>query len=101
MPPLAEQLPLLRKLWPTPLVCRWNLHPVHGPYGYADAEKKYSPYDRIHDPEPALHAELAQLANTFAAHGQPVYIAISNHAEGCAPLTVRSLARAMVAETEN
>lgn len=92
MPPLSEQLKLLRKLWPGPLVCRWNLHPIHGPYGYADAEKLYSPYDRIHHPEPELHAELARLIQTFASHGQNVYVAISNHAEGCAPLSVQSLA---------
>lgn len=95
MPPLAEQLALLRKLWPAPLVCRWNLHPVHGPYGYAEAEKLYAPYDRIHHPEPDLHAELAALIRTFAAHGQPVHMAISNHAEGCAPMSVQTLARAI------
>ena len=33
MPPLQDQLPMLRALWPGPLVCRWNLNPVHGPYG--------------------------------------------------------------------
>lgn len=96
MPPLSEQLHLLRRLWPGPLVCRWNLHPIHGPYGYADAEKQYSPYDRVHHPEPELHAELAQLINTFAGHGQPVYMGISNHAEGCAPLTVETLAKEIV-----
>lgn len=26
---LAEQLPLLRMLWPGPMVCRWNLNPLH------------------------------------------------------------------------
>ncbi|QNP48492.1 DUF72 domain-containing protein [Diaphorobacter aerolatus] len=96
MPPLAEQLTLLRMLWPGPLVCRWNLHPLHGPYGYADAEKRYAPYDRIHDPEPELHAELAQLVRTFASHGQRVHIAVSNHAEGCAPLSVQTLATQIV-----
>ncbi|MBF5004553.1 DUF72 domain-containing protein [Diaphorobacter caeni] len=96
MPPLAEQLALLRRLWPGPLVCRWNLHPIHGPYGYAEAEKLYGPYDRIHHPEPALHAELARLIRTFSAHGQNAYVAISNHAEGCAPLSVQSLAREIV-----
>lgn len=27
MPPIEEQLPPLRALWPGPLVCRWNLQP--------------------------------------------------------------------------
>jgi len=34
MPRIAEQLPVLRALWPGPLVCRWNLNPLHGAYGY-------------------------------------------------------------------
>lgn len=93
MPPLAEQLKLLRLLWPGPLVCRWNLHPVHGPYGYEAAEKLYGPYDRIHHPEPELHAELARAIVGITGRGQRAYVTISNHAEGCAPLTVRTLAR--------
>ena len=43
MPQLQQQLPMLRALWPGPLVCRWNLNPVHGPYGYEDAERLYGP----------------------------------------------------------
>ncbi len=99
MPPLSEQLKLLRKLWPGPLVCRWNLHPIHGPFGYADAEKLYSPYDKIHHPEPELQAELGQLIATFAAREQLVYVGVSNHAEGCAPLTVETLAKEIVRHT--
>ena len=99
MPPLSEQLRLLRRLWPGPLVCRWNLHPIHGPYGYAEAEKLYSPYDRIHHPETELHAEFARLLHTFSEHGQPAYVAISNHAEGCAPMSVEALAREINALT--
>lgn len=92
MPPLKDQLKLLRLLWPGPLVCRWNLHPVHGPYGYEAAEKLYSPYDRIHHPEPELHARLAQAIAGITGRGQLAYVTISNHAEGSAPLTVRTLA---------
>jgi len=39
MPPISEQLPILRALWPGPLVCRWNLNPLHGAYGYEDANR--------------------------------------------------------------
>ena len=100
MPPLAEQLPLLRQLWPGPLVCRWNLNPVHGPHGYEDAEKLYAPYDRIHDPAPEEHALLARTLAGVCGRGQNAYVTISNHAEGCAPLTVRRLAE-HVAELSN
>lgn len=92
LPPLAEQLPLLRRLWPGPLVCRWNLHPMHGPQGYEDAQRLYAPYDRIHHPDPDTHALLARTLAGVCARGQNAYVTISNHAEGCAPLTLRTLA---------
>jgi len=97
MPALADQLPLLRLLWPGPLVCRWNLHPIHGMYGYEDAEKLYAPYDRIHHPDPELHAELARAIAGVTQRGQNAYVTLSNHAEGCAPLTARRLAEQVVA----
>ena len=96
MPPLEDQLPLLRALWPGPLVCRWNLNPVHGAYGYEDAEKLYAPYDRIHHPAPEVHAVLARTIAGITGAGQNAFVTISNHAEGCAPLTVRSLAQRVV-----
>lgn len=95
MPALQDQLPLLRLLWPGPLVCRWNLHPVHGPYGYENAQKRYAPYDRIHDPAPEEHALLARTLAGVCGRGQNAFVTISNHAEGCAPLTVRRLAEHM------
>ncbi len=96
MPPIEEQLPLLRALWPSPLVCRWNLNPVHGAYGYEDAEKLYAPYDRIHHPAPDVQAVLARTIAGIAGAGQNAFVTISNHAEGCAPLTVRTLAQQVV-----
>ena len=95
MPPLADQLPLLRMLWPGPLVCRWNLNPVHGPHGYEDAEKLYAPYDRIHHPAPEEHALLARMLAGVCGRGQNAFVTISNHAEGCAPLTIHTLAEHM------
>ena len=92
LPPLAQQLPVLRALWPTPLVCRWNLNALHGPYGYEDAQRRYAPYDRLHDLDPDTHAALAQVIAGITAAGQNAYVTISNHAEGCAPLTVQRLA---------
>lgn len=44
IPPIEEQLPLLRALWPGPLVCRWNLHRRHGAYGYESAKAQYAPF---------------------------------------------------------
>lgn len=93
MPPITEQLPILRALWPGPLVCRWNLNPLHGAYGYEDAEKAYSPYDKMMDPDVATRAELARVIAGTAKAGQNVYVTLSNQAEGSGPLSVVELAK--------
>jgi uncharacterized protein YecE (DUF72 family) len=96
LPPLAEQLPLLRAMWPGPLVARWNLNRRHGPFGYAEAEKRYGEFDRMLDPDPETRGELARVIRGTAGAGQDVFVTISNKAEGSAPLSVRELARAIV-----
>ena len=100
LPPIQEQLPLLRAMWPGPLVCRWNLHRIHGPFGYEDAEKKYGEYAEMMDPDPETRAVLAKVIRATAEAGHPAYVTISNHAEGSAPLSLRALAREIVAPGE-
>lgn len=92
LPPIDEQLWLLRRLWPSPLVCRWNLHRRHGPFGYEEAEQRYGDYSRLVDPDEATRETLARVARATALAGLPAYIGISNHAEGCAPLSAQALA---------
>ena len=95
MPRLEKQLPLLRMLWPGPMVCRWNLNPLHGAYGYEDAQREYSPYDRIHDVDDETRKLLVRTITGIAGAGQNVFVTISNKAEGCAPLSVRALAEGL------
>ncbi len=97
MPPIEEQLPLLRALWPGPLVCRWNLHRKHGAYGYEEAKKLYEPYDRMVDPDPDTRETLAKVIAATTAAGLPAYVTCNNKAEGSAPLTVLELGRAVLA----
>ena len=97
MPHITEQLPILRALWPGPLVCRWNLNPLHGAYGYEDAQALYSPYDKIVDPDPETRAALVRVIAGTANAGQNVFVTLSNKAEGSAPLSVIELARAIQA----
>jgi len=97
MPPIEEQLPMLRALWPGPLVCRWNLHRRHGRFGYEDAEKLYGPFDRIVDPDPETRAALAKVIAGTTRAGQNAFVTVSNNAEGCAPLTIAQLARDLAA----
>lgn len=96
MPRMAEQLPLLRALWPGPMVCRWNLNPLHGAYGYEDAQRTYEPYDRIHDVDEETRALLVRTIVGVTGGGQNAYVTISNKAEGCAPLSARALAERLV-----
>lgn len=96
LPPLMEQLPLLRALWPGPLVVRWNLNRLHGPYGYEEAEKRYGAFNAMLDPDPETRAELARIIRGTAGAGQDAFVTISNKAEGSAPLSVRALAQAIV-----
>jgi uncharacterized protein YecE (DUF72 family) len=92
MPRMADQLPLLRALWPGPLVCRWNLNPLHGAYGYEDAQREYAPYDRIHDVDEDTRELIVRTVRGVTGAGQNAYVTISNKAEGCAPLSARALA---------
>ncbi len=95
MPPIAEQLPILRALWPGPLVCRWNLNVKHGAYGYEKARDRYSPFDKLVDPDLDTRDALAKVIAGTVGAGQPAYVTLSNKAEGCSPLSVAALAEAV------
>ena len=96
MPRIDQQLPLLRALWPGPLVCRWNVNPIFGPYGYADAEKLLAPFDRIQHPDETTRSALARTIHGICGRGQPAYITISNEAEGCGPASMVQLAQCLL-----
>jgi uncharacterized protein YecE (DUF72 family) len=95
MPPIDAQLPLLRALWPGPLVCRWNLHRRHGAYGYEEAKRLYGAFDRLVDPDPETRNTLARVIAGTTGAGYPAYITLGNKAEGSAPLSVAALAEAI------
>ncbi|MES1926577.1 DUF72 domain-containing protein [Salinisphaera sp. T31B1] len=95
MPPIDAQLPILRALWPGPFVCRWNLNPRHGAFGYESARADYAPFDQLIDPDPHTRTVLARVMAGTVGAGQPVYVTINNKAEGCAPRSVGELARAV------
>ena len=95
MPRITEQLPILRALWPGPLVCRWNLNPLHGAYGYEDARQQYEPYDKLVDPDVETRMALAKVIAGTVGKGQKAYVTLSNKAEGSSPLSVIALAEAV------
>jgi uncharacterized protein YecE (DUF72 family) len=96
MPPIAEQLPILRALWPGPLVCRWNLHMRHGAFGYESAREEYAPFDKLVDPDPETRQQLARVIAGTVAHGVLAYVTLNNKAEGSAPLSIAALAQAVL-----
>lgn len=93
LPPIDEQLPLLRAMWPGPLVCRWSLNRLHGAHGYEQAKDGYAPFDRIVDADPDTRRTLARVMRATAEAGHAVLVTINNKAEGSAPLSVAELAR--------
>ena len=96
LPPIEQQLPLLRALWPGPLVCRWNLNRLHGAQGYEEARALYQPFNALVDPDPQLRATLARVINGTTSAGFPAYVTVNNKAEGSAPLSVLALAQEVV-----
>ncbi len=97
MPPIEEQLPILRALWPGPLVCRWNLHRKHGAYGYEDAKRQYGNFNALVDPDPETRNTLARVIRGTTGAGHAAYVTVNNKAEGSAPLSVVALAEAVTA----
>lgn len=95
MPPIADQLPMLRALWPGPLVCRWSLHRRHGAFGYEQAKQLYGNFDRLVDPDPETREALARVILGTTGAGHPAYVTINNKAEGSAPLSAIALADAV------
>ena len=88
LPPIDEQLPLLRALW--------NLNRLHGAQGYEEARALYRPFNALVDPDPALRATLARVIAGTTGAGFPAYVTVNNKAEGSAPLSVQALAQEVV-----
>lgn len=93
MPRIDEQLKVLRKFWPTPLVCRWNLNHSFGPYGYPEAQEKHQPFNEIRTPDVHARTVLANTIRGITQAGQVAFVTVSNDAEGCAPLSIQLLAQ--------
>jgi uncharacterized protein YecE (DUF72 family) len=54
---------------------------------------KFSPFDRLVAPDPALRHEVASIVRRSVAGHRLAYILVNNKAEGSAPLTIEELAR--------
>jgi uncharacterized protein YecE (DUF72 family) len=82
----------------TPItLVRWLLGPG---MTYEDAGRRYSPFSRIQAPDENARRALATLARNALAAGRPFVCTVNNNAEGCAPLSIEALARAIAGPAE-
>lgn len=95
-PPLLEQLAAAAPL-PAPFSVVRILVPPGMPY--ESAVEYFRPYDRVKAPREDMRRDLVTLIRSIAAAGSDDYVLVNNRAEGCAPLTIRALARELGIET--
>lgn len=96
MPTIGEQLDLP---WTFPAdftVARVLLRPGRA---YADAVKRFQPYDRVQEEQPALRLDVTRLMVEALRRRVEAFILVNNRAEGNAPGTIRAIAE-MWRETE-
>lgn len=76
-----------------PVVGRWLL----GEAGtYEAAARRFAPFNRLAAPDLAARRAWAELARQALAAGRRFLLTVNNNAEGCAPLSITALARAIV-----
>ncbi len=97
MPPIGEQLDIPGALSAPFTVARVLLRPGRT---YSEAVDAFAPYDRIHDRNPELRADVARLIRMAAELRIPAYVLVNNRAEGSAPHTIAAIARLLAAGTE-
>lgn len=79
----------------TPItLVRWLLGPG---MTYEDAGRRYAPFNRLQAPDENARRALTALARNALAAGRPFVCTVNNNAEGCAPLSIEALARAITA----
>jgi uncharacterized protein YecE (DUF72 family) len=89
-PPLLEQWRAAQ-----PLPGRFAVARILVPPGvaYERAVEWFRPYDRIQAPREDMRRDLTRLVKHIVEAGADAFVLVNNRAEGCAPLTVRSIAR--------
>ena len=88
MPPPTSQ-PMIEE---RPLVIRWMMAPRHT---YESARAAFAPFNQLVEPDVTIRRQIAQLIRTAQARGMPTWVIANNKAEGCSPLTLVELARAL------
>lgn len=89
-PPLSEQWEAAQ-----PLAADFSVTRILVPPGvpYEQAVERFRPYDRILAPREDMRRDLVRLVRHITEGGADAFVLVNNRAEGCAPLTIRALAR--------
>jgi uncharacterized protein YecE (DUF72 family) len=93
MPDVRTQASLTGVARARAVVVRWLLGPGET---YETAGRRFAPFDRIQEEDPAARRSLAHLAREARARSQPVLLTVNNNAEGSAPLSIAKLAAEIV-----
>jgi uncharacterized protein YecE (DUF72 family) len=96
MPDVRTQAALTGVARAPAVVVRWLLVPGET---YETAGRRFAPFDRLQEEDPATRQSLANLAREARARQQPVLITVNNNAEGSAPLSIVKLAAEIVRPT--
>jgi len=95
-PPLLDQWEAA-----TPLPASFAVTRILVPPGmpYEAAVERFRPYDRLLEPREDMRRDLVRLIRNVTAAGADAFVLVNNRAEGCAPLTIRALARELGIDT--
>jgi len=89
-PPLLEQWEAAQPLPSSRALIRILVPPG---MPYAQAVERFRPYDHIQAPREDMRRDLVRLIRHVTEAGADAFVLVNNRAEGCAPLTIRALAR--------
>jgi uncharacterized protein YecE (DUF72 family) len=93
MPDIRTQAALTGVAAGRAIIVRWLLGPGET---YEAAGKRFAPFDRLQEEDPAARRGIAALAREAVSRGQPVLVTVNNNAEGSAPLSIVKLAAEIV-----
>jgi len=94
VPDLRTQARTLRASRAPMLLLRWLLPPG---LRYREAKERFAPFAELREPDPRHRGVLTRAIRAYLDAGKDVVCIVTNRAEGCAPRSIRHLARAVVA----
>jgi hypothetical protein len=92
MPSVLAQARLIPPAARRPLVVRWLMRKGDD---YEGARSRFLPFSRLAEPDATNREDIATLLGKALAHHVPCFVLVNNKAEGCAPLSIFELGRAL------